>query len=105
MIARVLSAWVMGAACSGRMSGPDALPTGEPKPGCTPTSCSQPGAPCGSIPDGCGGTLQCGSCSTGCGSAAHPWTPIRDCQEVTRSGCYQLQADLGAPGRTETCLS
>jgi acid phosphatase len=30
--------------------------------GCTPTSCSAQGATCGSIPDGCGGTLSCGAC-------------------------------------------
>jgi hypothetical protein len=30
---------------------------------CTPTTCSAQGANCGSIADGCGGTLNCGSCS------------------------------------------
>ncbi len=30
---------------------------------CTPTTCSAQGAQCGSISDGCGGTLNCGTCS------------------------------------------
>jgi hypothetical protein len=31
---------------------------------CTPTTCSAQGKNCGSIGDGCGGTLNCGSCSS-----------------------------------------
>jgi hypothetical protein len=30
---------------------------------CTPTSCAAQGANCGTIPDGCGGTLSCGTCA------------------------------------------
>src|SRR5947209_9774996 len=29
--------------------------------GCTPTTCAAQGKSCGSIPDGCSGTLSCGS--------------------------------------------
>jgi MYXO-CTERM domain-containing protein len=29
---------------------------------CTPTTCAAQGKSCGSIPDGCGGTLDCGTC-------------------------------------------
>jgi hypothetical protein len=32
--------------------------------GCTPTTCSAQGKNCGSIADGCGGTLTCGSCTS-----------------------------------------
>ena len=32
---------------------------------CTPTTCSAQGAACGTIGDGCGGTLSCGTCATG----------------------------------------
>jgi hypothetical protein len=37
---------------------------------CTPSTCTQLGASCGSIGDGCGGTLSCGTCGTGqsCGA-------------------------------------
>lgn len=31
---------------------------------CTPTTCAAQGADCGSITDGCAGTLDCGSCTT-----------------------------------------
>jgi hypothetical protein len=31
-------------------------------PGCPPTTCAEQGTNCGSIPDGCGGTLDCGTC-------------------------------------------
>jgi hypothetical protein len=38
---------------------------------CTPTSCSTQGKTCGSIPDGCQGTLSCGGCPAGwtCGAS------------------------------------
>ncbi|WP_395807598.1 Ig-like domain-containing protein [Archangium minus] len=32
---------------------------------CVPTTCVAQGKNCGSIPDGCGGTLQCGTCGSG----------------------------------------
>ncbi|AFE07234.1 branched-chain amino acid ABC transporter2C amino acid-binding protein [Corallococcus coralloides DSM 2259] len=32
---------------------------------CTPTTCAAQGKNCGSIPDGCGGTLNCGTCASG----------------------------------------
>src|SRR5207248_1456961 len=37
---------------------------------CTPKTCAQLGAQCGSASDGCGGTLACGSCPSGesCGA-------------------------------------
>ncbi len=33
--------------------------------GCTPTTCAAQGKTCGTISNGCGGTLQCGTCSAG----------------------------------------
>ena len=41
---------------------------------CTPRTCSQLGATCGAVSDGCGGVLSCGSCSAGmfCGGAGVP---------------------------------
>ena len=38
--------------------------------GCTPTTCAAQGTTCGSISDGCGGTLNCGPCT--CASGCHP---------------------------------
>jgi hypothetical protein len=41
---------------------------------CTPTSCQAQGASCGSISDGCGGSLDCGGCAAPetCGGAGTP---------------------------------
>src|SRR6266545_4100040 len=41
-----------------------------PPPPCQPKTCTSAGASCGSMPDGCGGTLQCGTCPPGqtCGA-------------------------------------
>lgn len=33
--------------------------------GCAPRTCADAGAQCGSVDDGCGGTLSCGSCASG----------------------------------------
>jgi hypothetical protein len=43
-------------------------------PPCTPTTCAAAGAVCGSLADGCGGTLACGSCASPlvCGGAGTP---------------------------------
>ena len=62
-------------------------PPSPPPPGCTPTTCVEQGKNCGTIGDGCGGTLACGACSApqtcgegnpgvanicGCGNSACP---------------------------------
>ncbi len=41
---------------------------------CQPTTCAEAGAQCGSIDDGCGGTLDCGGCdgATECGAGGTP---------------------------------
>ncbi|MBI3767819.1 MAG: hypothetical protein HY271_04895 [Deltaproteobacteria bacterium] len=51
------------AACTGTCTGP-----------CTPTTCAAEGKSCGTIPDGCGGTLDCGSCTAPrtCGGGGTP---------------------------------
>jgi hypothetical protein len=64
---------------------------------CTPTTCSAQGENCGSIPDGCGGTLTCGSCGSGqtctnnvCTSTCTPKTcsskPVVNCGSMP-DGC------------------
>jgi hypothetical protein len=42
--------------------------------GCIPTTCQYQGKDCGTIPDGCGGTLNCGSCTSPntCGGGGAP---------------------------------
>jgi hypothetical protein len=41
---------------------------------CIPTTCAAQGASCGTIPDGCGGTLDCGGCTSPnvCGAGGTP---------------------------------
>jgi hypothetical protein len=47
---------------------------GAPLPGCTPKTCTQLGDNCGTVGDGCGGTLNCGTCSGSqtCGGGGTP---------------------------------
>lgn len=65
---------------------PDACGTTGPVNTCTPTTCAAVGATCGTISDGCGGTLSCGTCEQGqaCSST-----------NVCESVCAQLQCGAG----------
>jgi len=95
---------------------------------CTPSTCAAEGATCGSVPDGCGGTLACGSCSgpqtcggagtaNACGCAAVTCTGGKSqdpasCQCVCPSGetdcagtCKDLQADDANCGACGTACS
>ncbi|XXX79009.1 calcium-binding EGF-like domain-containing protein [Sorangium sp. So ce134] len=52
---------------------------------CVPTTCAAQGATCGSIADGCGGTLDCGSCGAGftCQSGTcQPTGPTCPCETL-----------------------
>ena len=52
------------------------------QPGCTPKTCASAGATCGTMADGCGGTLSCGTCganSTCNGSNQCVCTPRTSC--------------------------
>jgi hypothetical protein len=46
----------------GPAASPDAGPAPSPD-GCAPLTCAAQGASCGSVSDGCGGTLACGTCA------------------------------------------
>jgi len=61
---------------------------------CRPTTCAEQGKECGSIPDGCGGALQCGACAAGtvCG-AVRPNVCGAVCRPRT---CAETLADCGA---------
>jgi len=67
-----LSCTVGGVTHSTRWSGTVANAPPPPPPPCTPTTCAAQGKNCGTIPDGCGGTLTCGVCTAPqtCGGAA-----------------------------------
>lgn len=49
------------------------------RPVCEPTSCAAAGATCGTIPDGCGDTLNCGACQFGDACNANACQPINEC--------------------------
>jgi hypothetical protein len=70
-------------------------PTGT----CTPSSCATLGKNCGSVSDGCGGTLTCGSCSSPqiCGGGG--------VTNVCGGGTTTATLTLSATGRTGTVTS
>ncbi len=73
-------------------------------PQCTPTTCAAAGATCGSIADGCGGTLNCGSCAPGHSCVAN------QCEAICApASCASLGASCGTPvdgcGGTLNCGS
>lgn len=97
-IAERVAAFALMAALSGCSSSSDAAdPAGDQSDAwrrrrnvvdssaCTPTTCAAAGAQCGTISDGCGGTLTCGDCTAPdvcgvslanvCGAATTPTAP------------------------------
>lgn len=70
---------------------------------CTPTTCGALGATCGSVSDGCGGTLSCGTCGSGltCNGSNQC---VSSCTPTT---CAALGATCGTPsngcGGTLSC--
>lgn len=75
-------------------SGSACSPAGVCVPLCVPATCQELGKNCGTLPDGCGGTLYCGACATGtvCGAqspnvcGAGTCQPNLTCNDVTRCG-------------------
>ncbi|NVI97979.1 hypothetical protein HV824_07575 [Myxococcus sp. AM009] len=76
---------------------------------CTPTTCASQGKTCGSVPDGCGGTLSCGTCPAGqaCGAAntcdtvTCPPSQYLCCDQLTCSpqkGCPEMACGPGGGG-------
>lgn len=68
---------------------------------CTPTTCAAAGAQCGTIPDGCSGTLSCGGCAPGATCSAHT------CVGCAPATCASAGAQCGGPpdgcGGTLSC--
>ncbi|WP_375768928.1 Ig-like domain-containing protein [Archangium gephyra] len=59
-LARLSDGRLLVAGGEGFLSSAELHPTS-----CTPTTCAAQGATCGTLADGCGGTLSCGTCATG----------------------------------------
>ena len=62
---------------------------------CTPTSCDDQDAECGSIPDTCGNTLDCGTCAEGltCGAGGPNQCGAGECTPTT---CTQAGAECSS---------
>lgn len=62
--------------------------------GCTPRTCQQLGASCGTLPDGCTGSVSCGTCASGqtCGGGG---PNVCGTSECFPKSCAQLEASCG----------
>ena len=62
---------------------------------CVPTTCTEQNANCGTLPDGCNGTLDCGECPVGqnCGAAGPNLCGEGECIPTT---CAQVGAECGS---------
>src|SRR5688572_21896369 len=69
---------------------------------CTPRTCAGQGAQCGSISNGCGGTLSCGTCDwdESCTNNACVCEPYCGSHECGSDGCG---GSCGTCGTNETC--
>ena len=61
---------------------------------CEPTTCLAQNAECGTLPDGCGGSVACGTCEAGltCGAGGPNQCGVGSCEAIT---CAQAGAECG----------
>jgi formylglycine-generating enzyme len=76
--------------------------------GCTPTTCAAQGKNCGSIPDECGGTLDCGSTCSGLGATCGGGNPgtanVCGCtRESDQALCTLEAANCGSITTADRC--
>ncbi len=75
-------------------------------PGCTPTTCADQGANCGTLANGCGGTIMCGSCAAPatCGGGGTPNVcgTLPSCTDGEKNGS-ETGLDCGGPGGCPRC--
>ena len=72
---------------------------------CTPTTCAAQGKSCGTIPDGCGGTLNCGGCGSGQTCITHLCTVGCFADQATRDLPNQVDAtDANGHVTIESCI-
>lgn len=91
-----------GAGGGGAGSGGGAL---APMGFCTPMTCEDRDAACGTIADGCGGVLQCGTCVDGlvCDAQLHQCVETRDICEMTGQACGVAMDACGEAVPCGTC--
>jgi hypothetical protein len=78
---------------------PDGAVVDAGPPACVPKTCQQLNATCGSLGDGCGGTLDCGTCNAPqtCGGGGTP-NACGGSSGCVPKTCQQLNATCGAQG-------
>src|SRR5215470_2045128 len=104
-----------------RLARGGAPPPPPPPPACTPTTCAAQGKNCGTIPNGCGGTLTCGACTAPqtcggagtanvCGVGTPPPAAAAQCTATNVSGnpysgtlCGGAFIDNCTPGALYSC--
>ena len=110
LLCAALSAALLVACSSDPDPNPPHTPDGSTPP-CVPTTCEARGAHCGTVPDGCGGTLSCGTCQNGqsCGGGGTPnvcgegaCIP-RSCEALGKN-CGQVSDGCGETLECGTCL-
>ncbi|WP_375758506.1 hypothetical protein [Corallococcus exercitus] len=71
---------------------------------CTPKTCVELGATCGSVPDECGGTLSCGSCTSPLTCGGGGTANVCGCSAETDSQfCSRQGKNCGAVTGTDNC--
>ncbi len=80
--ARWWAAALLMLACGGEVRPGPAQEVPAPPPTCQPLTCASAGATCGSVPDGCGATLDCGPCVSPDANACPAGDAAPGCAEV-----------------------
>ncbi len=91
-LAIVATAAVAGCAAGGSGLDADAGLAGGDAAACEPASCSSARADCGTIPDGCSGTVDCGVCQAPATCGGGGLSNICGCQPLA---CIDESADCG----------
>ena len=71
---------------------------------CTPTTCAASAGSCGTIPDGCGGTLTCDACPVCAASERTDPAPC-DCNFMNYVACCQGSGQCGCKPVTGSCAA
>jgi hypothetical protein len=70
---------------------------------CTPTTCAAQDATCGTIPDGCGGVLECGPCSApDLGICSEVWDGVGHAVFTPGANCQNFVDGVVADGKVAT---
>jgi hypothetical protein len=93
-----------GTTCSNPGGGVCVGDAGAGDAGCTPRTTCPPGVTCGSVPDGCGGTVACGACNAGqvC-NAGGCCTPVAAATACGTRACGAVSDGCGGEIQCGSC--